>query len=329
MYLTFLRTKIGLDEQPFIKYFQNSKNIFVNIDDTEYTNFNTNNLILRVLRKLLRGKLEHDLYKHTKKILETFDITDVFIFNGKGISKKTAKLLKKKSKKIYWYFPDFIRHRDFYHLEEISSKIFFPKPKEYNSQIFNSIYLHKINNIFPIFFSDNYEKKFFFNEFKTKKISYKKYKLGFLGNFSKFKYNCLVEISKLNKTKIAVVGYGWFDNDHIINIGPVYGSAIFNFFKTVKIGIAIIDSLKNEIDPLTLRYFQYSLNMCVPIMYVNNYNRQIFEEFKHLCFENFVEANDKIDQIDKLSLSKYQNEIVKFNTFLFKNLRSVEDILSL
>ena len=132
----------------------------------------------------------------------------------------------------------------------------------------------------------------------------------------------------MNNTKIAVVGTGWSDDNFIVNIGPIYGNALFDFFSKVNIGIAITDSSNNLIDPITLRYFQYSMNNTMPIFYINNYNRDIFSDFQNLCFENFVEASDRINYIDNLNSKDYKKLLNRVNNFFFKNLKSVEDLMA-
>lgn len=328
MYLTFFRTKIGLDEEVFIKFFDSKNQNFINFDDTNYSNIITKNIFIKLVKKIFRNKLENDLLFDVKKILDNFNVTHVFIFNGKGISKKLSLILKSRVRYIYCYFPDYIKHKDIHHLEDIAKTIIFPKPATYNKIIFKDKNIKKITNIFPVFFSTRKNKLDFFKKLKEQNTFKKKYKLGFLGNFSKFKYNSLAEISKLNNTKIAVVGTGWSDDNFIVNIGPIYGNALFYFFSKVNIGIAITDSSNNLIDPITLRYFQYSMNNTMPIFYINNYNRDIFSDFQNLCFENFVEASDRINYIDNLNSKDYKKLLNRVNNFFFKNLKSVEDLMA-
>ena len=152
MYLTFFRTKIGLDEEVFIKFFDSKNQNFINFDDTNYSNIITKNIFIKLAKKIFRKNLENDLLFDVKKILDNFNVTHVFIFNGKGISKKLSLILKSRVRYIYCYFPDYIKHKDIHHLEDIAKTIIFPKPATYNKIIFKDKNIKKITNIFPVFF---------------------------------------------------------------------------------------------------------------------------------------------------------------------------------
>ena len=201
MYLTFFRTKIGLDEGVFIKFFEYQNKNFINFDDTNYSNIVTKNFFIKLLKKIFRKKLENDLLLDVKKVIETFKVNHVFIFNGKGISRDLSLFLRSRVRYIYCYFPDAVKHKDMYHLEDIATTILFPKPEEFNKIIIKEKNLKKIKNIFPVFFSTKKNKLDFFKKLKEQNTFKKKYKLGFLGNFSKFKYNSLAEISKCKLNK--------------------------------------------------------------------------------------------------------------------------------
>ena len=67
MYLTFFRTKIGLDEEVFIKFFDSKNQNFINFDDTNYSNIITKNIFIKLAKKIFRKNLENDLLFDVKK----------------------------------------------------------------------------------------------------------------------------------------------------------------------------------------------------------------------------------------------------------------------
>ena len=327
--ITLMRTRVGADETVFMRYFLMNGLQFQNFDDTSYVNFYASSVFGKMARVILRPSQGKAFGRDIDRAIERCDESSAFIFNGRGINKSTAKTLSK-LEKVYWYLPDFLPHREHRHIEEISSKIFFTKPEAYNVNRFLSAETRsKIENIYPTIFSQENEKRLILEKYNSSISRHKDVDLVFLGNHSKFKELQINEIASLTGRKISIVGGGWKSSTRISALGPIYGPSLEKFLSRAKIGIAIPDSRFGKIDPVTVRYFQYPLFGTLGIYFSNHYNRSLlYDGLEEYCFENFVEAVDRINGLLKLDQEKYFESLKQQIYWLNRHATSAEYIYS-
>ncbi|WP_133125995.1 glycosyltransferase family protein [Pseudohalioglobus lutimaris] len=232
---------------------------------------------------------------------------------------------------VYWYLPDYLAHKEHKYLEEVATKIIFTKPSSYNEVRFrSSITVDKIVNICPTMFSFESEKielqkRKFYRDLHEKSID-----VVFLGNHSYNKELQISEIARLIRRKVYVIGSGWSDRNDIEAVGPIYGPALAEFLKKVKVGIAVPDSFGGTIDPITVRYFQYPLYGTLGVYSMNPYNRDLLnEKLLAYSFENFVEAADIIAEVLSMSGASYSQALAEQIAWLNSKATSAESVFSM
>lgn len=328
MLLTFMRTAVGLDETVFLKYLLGSDISFQNIDDQSWGNFNATSLKTRIGRTLLRRSLASEMAADIRHRIERNALTRAFIFNGRGFTREVSDALNGLDR-VVWLNPDFLPHPEHTHLEKTASTVIFTKPAAYNQIRFGSkLEASTIVNINPVLFATDHDAAAFLTSFLPTPMSARGIDVAFLGNHSTAKAESLNELARLLRRKIVVVGGGWQSNSTIIALGPVYGPHLKGLFSDVKIAIAIPDAANTKIDPITVRYFQYPLLGTLPVLQRTSYNRNILgEELDAFCFENLVEAADRVNTILSMSDVEYEEALHKMASFSVNASPSAESVI--
>jgi hypothetical protein len=328
MLVTFLRTQVGLDETVFFRYLLAKDIQFQNFDDTTFANFRASSVMMRLVRKMIRVQLTREMACEIEAQVRRNGISTAFIFNGRGFNQAVVDALSAVDK-IIWYVPDCMEHTEHSYIEKVATKIICTKPRAFNKVRFKDPRTReKVMNINPTLFSTEAEKRSFTTVLEVCKPVERIVEIAFLGNYSSFKENTLVEIARLLRRKIYVVGAGWKSKENIMALGPIYGPHLKQFFSTVKVAIAISDSSDGVVDPITVRYFQYPVLGTLGVFFRNGYNREIFgSEMESFCFENLVEARDRIEAVLGLDENEYHHAMLLQARFVSNQTSSAEQIM--
>jgi hypothetical protein len=327
MLLTFLRTQIGTDETVFLRFLLSRQVAFVNVDDTTFSNFNATSLHARLARRVVRRTMMGEMALHVRHICSAYGVSRVFIFNGRGIDRRTIQALPANIP-IVWLNPDSHRHAEHRYLEEVATRILLTKPESFNFIRFpHSVTREKVVNIAPVLFADRSEKAGKLGSALWSGPDERDIPMVFLGNYSVFKGTMLEEISTHVGLPVTVIGSGWRESRGILPIGPIFGHAISRILSRSKVAIALPDVVDGEMDPITVRYFQYPLLGAPAVYYVNDYNRSLLAELSDFCFENLPEAALRIRHILSLGPQEYRTICCRQASFVNVTASSVEDIL--
>lgn len=327
MLLTFLRSQIGTDETVFLRYLLSEQVPFVNIDDTTFANFYASSLFGRLARRAVRNFTMDDMAAHVSHVCYRYGVDRVFIFNGRGINQRLIDSMPK-GIPIVWLNPDFKRHAEHVHIENAATTILFTKPSSFNSVRFpNPEIRKKVRNITPVLFATRNEKAGEADGGLWTGLEDRDIPNIFLGNHSPFKSAMLEELSSLTGQEVTVIGAGWKKSPGIVPLGPIYGHAVSKILGRSKVAIALPDVANGELDPITVRYFQYPLLGTPAVFYVNDYNRFLLGELSEFCFENLPEAVLRIRRLTSLSPAKYREACSKQAEFVNKTAVSAEEIM--
>jgi hypothetical protein len=256
------------------------------------------------------------------------DISHVIVFNGRGLNKKIIELISRFH--LIFIMPDWIIHSNIQlELAKYADRIIWTKPKSSVQYHPFKQWIDKLEYINPMLIETVSERNRFTEEEVSKEvITERSLSLGFLGHFSPWKFSMLTSLSEASGEVITVVGEGWKSNNNFHALGKLYGHGLKAVFNNVKVSIAIPDlHNRSEIDPITVRYFQYPFLGSPAIYYRNDLNAAAFtDEIRPFTFASSVEFAQLFDRIRDMDSNNYGKFVRRSRRFSFENAGCVENL---